>query len=382
MSTGRLHRRGGPVQVRQAAGADRPRARAAGHRGRAARRRPRVDRRRGGVRRERRGRPGRHPRLRPRPDGDPLHQRQERLRDRGQRADVGGARDPVRRGRGRPGRGLRQAPARRVRPASRGLGAARGVRRSGADGDHAVLRHQDRPLPARAPHLGADPGPGRREGLPQRRPEPERLAPRAGPGRRDRRRRHGQRPADPADVLLARRGWRRDHPHQRRRGRPHRARRAPARCRDPHPPLRLLRGLQPLDPGHRPPLERQLRCRRSRLRGRRRRPRRGRRGAAAGHRERRGGHASRRVRVLQGRRAGGDGGRRGDRDRRPAAGQHRRRLHRERRADRSLGPAPGARDRHPAPRRGRRASGRRTARIGFTHVYGAPGISACTVLAV
>ena len=55
----------------------------------------------------------------------------------------------------------------------------------------------------RAPHQRADPGPGRGEGLPQRRPEPERLAARAGPGRRDRRRRHGQRPADPVDVLLA-----------------------------------------------------------------------------------------------------------------------------------------------------------------------------------
>ena len=29
-----------------------------------------------------------------------------------------------------------------------------------------------------------------------------------------------------------------------------------------------------------------------------------------------------------------------------------------------------------------RATGRRSPRIGFTHVYGAPGISACTVLAV
>ena len=182
----------------------RARARPPGHRGRAARRRARVARRPGGVRRERRGRPGRHPGRRPRPDRDPLHQRQERLRDRGQRADVGGERDPVRRGRDRPGRGLRQAPAWRVRPATRGLGAARGVRRGRPDGDHSVLRHQDRPLPARAPHQRADPGPGGREGLPQRRAEPERLAPRADPGRRDRRRRHGQRPADPVDVLLTR----------------------------------------------------------------------------------------------------------------------------------------------------------------------------------
>ena len=124
--------------------------------------------------------------------------------------------------------GLRQAPARRVRPAARGLGPAHGVRRGRADGDHPVLRHQDRALPARAPHQRADPRPGGREGLPQRRAQPQRVAPRADPGRRDRRRGHGQRPADPADVLLTRRGWRRDRPHQRRRGCPHRSR--GARC--------------------------------------------------------------------------------------------------------------------------------------------------------
>ena len=82
------------------------------------------------------------------------------------------------------------------RPEDWGLPAAYGE--AGPDGDHPVLRHQDRPLPARARHQRADPGPGGREGLPQRRAQPQRLAPRADPGRRDRRRGHGQRPADPA----------------------------------------------------------------------------------------------------------------------------------------------------------------------------------------
>ena len=51
--------------------------------------------------------------------------------------------------------------------------------------------------------------------------------------------------------------------------------------------------------------------------------------------------------------------RRRDRDRRRAAGQHRRRAHRERRADRRVGPAPGARSRAAAARPGRRAPGAR-----------------------
>ena len=291
-------------------------------------------------------------------------------------------RDPVRRRRDRARRGLRQAPARRVRPAARGLGPARGVRRGRPDGDHPVLRHQDRPLPARARHQRADPGPGRGEGLPQRCAQPQRLAARADLGRRDRRRGHGQRPADPVHVLLARRGWRRDRRRQRRRG----CRASVARCSC---------SARPPAPGASAP----SRCSAPRSRagrpssvstdaaaaafaaagvgpdGRRRRP-------AAGHRERRRDHAPGRVRLLRARRAGGDDRRRRDRDRWPAAGQHRRRLHRERRADRRLGAAPGPRDRHPAARRGGGPPGRRHPRIGFTHVYGAPGISACTVLAV
>ena len=71
------------------------------------------------------------------------------------------------------------------------------------------------------------------------------------------------------------------------------------------------------------------------------RSRRVRRGAGAGHRVGRGADAPGRVRAVRARRAGGADGCRRDRDRRPDAGQHRRRVHRQRRADRRVGPAPG-----------------------------------------
>ena len=59
------------------------------------------------------------------------------------------------------------------------------------------------------------------------------------------------------------------------------------------------------------------------------------------------------------RRAGGADPERRDADRRAAAGQHRRRLPGQRRADRRLRPAPGPRGRAPAARRGGRAPDRR-----------------------
>ena len=58
--------------------------------------------------------------------------------------------------------------------------------------------------------------------------------------------------------------------------------------------------------------------------------------------------------------------RRRDRDRRPAAGQHRRRADRQRRARRRVGPASDARDRAPAPGRGRRPAGARATRRSAT----------------
>ena len=91
-------------------------------------------------------------------------------------------------------------------------------------------------------------------------------------------------------------------------------------------------------------------------------PGRRRRRPAAGHRVGRRGHAPRRDRPLRARRAGAPDPERRDAPRRPPAGQHRRRLPGQRRADRRLRAAPGARGRAPAARRGRRAPGRRAAR--------------------
>ena len=71
-----------------------------------------------------------------------------------------------------------------------------------------------------------------------------------------------------------------------------------------------------------------------------------------------------------------------DRDRRAAAGQHRRRLPRLRRADRSV----RLRQVHEVALQLRGEAGDhqvpKQCRVGFTQVYGAPGVSACTVLTV
>ena len=58
----------------------------------------------------------------PRVDRSPVHQRQERLRDRRIGADDGTRDARLRRGRGRARRRIRQAPARRVQSAAGGLG--------------------------------------------------------------------------------------------------------------------------------------------------------------------------------------------------------------------------------------------------------------------
>ena len=72
--------------------------------------------------------------------GVPVHQRQERLRDRRLGADHG-ARDADRGQRRDRARGrLRQAPAGRLQPAARGVGHRLLVRRDRADADDAVLR--------------------------------------------------------------------------------------------------------------------------------------------------------------------------------------------------------------------------------------------------
>ena len=172
--------------------------------------------------------------------------------------------------RDRPRRRLRQASTRCLRPASGGLGSPGGVRRGRPHGDHAVLRHQDRrgtcASTASAPRTLAlvaekayrngslNPNAWRREPI-----SADEIAA-AG---------DGQRPADPLHVLLARRGRRGDRRHQRRRRGT--SGRAPVRLLGgghPHPAVRLVRGLQPLHPGHRRAVQRQRRRRRRGVRGR------------------------------------------------------------------------------------------------------------------
>ena len=267
----------------------------------------------------------------------------------------------LRRRRDRPRGRLRQAPARCVRPAARGLGAPGRLRRSRPDGHHPVLRHQDRALHARARHHRGRPWPG----WPRRRTATERSTPTPGAARpmsaaRHRRSRHGQRPADALHVLLARA----------RAARPSSSPAPRSPPDSPASPVQLLsvahrtrrfgivRGLQP---------------------GRSRAP--GSRPASAPMPPRP--HSSRPasapadvdVAQLQDTESGAEimhmaecgFCEHGEQEELIAAGateiggrlpdQHRRRMHRQRRADRRLRPAPGPRDRHPAARRGRRPSG-------------------------
>ena len=95
----------------------------------------RLRRRRVGRRRQRR-----HVGVDARADRRPVHQRQERLRDRGIGADHRPRDARLGRGRGRARGRLRQAPARRVQPAARGLGDRLLVRRDRPDAHDAVLR--------------------------------------------------------------------------------------------------------------------------------------------------------------------------------------------------------------------------------------------------
>ena len=196
--------------------------------------------------------------------------------------------------------------------------------------------------------------------------------------------RHGQRPADAVHVLLAGRGRRR-------------ARASPAASAARRRGLRPVTaaGRSPRAPGASAPsrssarrsraaatVQREHRRGGGGVRGRRGRARPSRRRAAAGHRERRGGHPPGRVRLLQARRAGAavaagateidgalpvntDGGCIANGE--PIGASGLRQVHEV---------VTAAARRRPAP------AGPRAPRLGFTHVYGAPGISACAVLAV
>ena len=76
------------------------------------------------------------------------------------------------------------------------------------------------------------------------------------------------------------------------------------------------------------------------------------------------------------------GRRRRARDRRPAAGQHRRRAHRERRADRRVGPAAGARSGAAAPRQAGERQVPGNPKVGYTQLYGAPGTAGVSIMSV
>src|SRR5690606_13035882 len=138
-----------------------------------------------------------------------------------------------------------------------------------------------------------------------------------------------------------------------------------ARGGHPHAAVRFLRGVQPLDPGHGNPLERQRRRGAGGVRGRRSGTRGHRRGPTAGHRKRGRGHAHGRMRLLRARRAGEADRRGADHHRRPVPGDHRRRLYRPRPTDRPGPSAAGARDRWPAPGHRRGPSGPRAATSRF-----------------
>ena len=171
-----------------------------------------------------------------------------------------------RRGGARARRRLRQAPAGRVQPAARGLGPRLLVRRDRPDAHHAVLRHEDPALHGRARRSASRRSPR----WPRRRSTTARATPTPGAGGRSPRTRCSPRkmvnhpltqymfcsPGEGAVALVLARGERAQTLA--------RTPVLPALGRLPHPPLRLLRGVQPVDPDRR---------RRRRRRPRRPRPR-------------------------------------------------------------------------------------------------------------
>ena len=170
------------------------------------------------------------------------------------------------------------------------LGAAALVRRERAVHHHQVLRHEGQQVPPRPRHLPGDAGQGGGQELPQRRAQPECLPAQADVRGGDPRLADAELPADAVHVLRARRRRRgRGHVPRRHRAPLHRQAGVRAGHRDPHPPLRRLRGARHVGAGGRGRLadglrgQGRLRGGRDRARGRRRRP-------AAGHRRRRRGH--------------------------------------------------------------------------------------------
>jgi acetyl-CoA acetyltransferase len=109
-------------------------------------------------------------------------------------------------------------------------------------------------------------------------------------------------------------------------------------------------------------------------------PTRRRRRAGTGHGVGSGADPSRRMRPVRARRTDRVVRARSHAHRRRPAGEHGRRLPRQRRAGGRVRPAPGLRGGDAATRRGGRAPGSGEPTVGFTQVYGAPGVSACTVV--
>ena len=264
------------------------------------------------------------------------------------------------------------------------VGPAALVRRPRLHGHDAVLRDEAQPVHARlrdqppdAPHrprLAA-------KKLPQRRAQPERVATQAVQRGGDPRGEDAQLPADSVHVLLARRGRGRGRavPRRRTRTATPSGRSTCARSRCIHAGgvrSRCSRRGSRSTAATPPTVDTAKACFEQAGVS----PPRRRRRAAAGQRVRRGDHAHVRDRALRRRRAGGDDRRGQDRDRRPAPRQHRRRADRQRRAD---GPS-GMRQVHEIVLQLRGDAGERQVpgnpSVGFTQVYGAPGVSACTLL--
>ena len=179
--------------------------------------------------------------------GVPFIGRLQRLRHRRQRAARSVAGHRGGRGRHRARGRFRQARPRRVRLEPRRLRPARLVRRGRDDGHHAVLRAEDPALPARARPRPAAARRDRREVAAQRVDHAARVASQADVGRRHRRRADGERPAHVVHVLQPERGWggRGARLHRAGTAAHHEVGRA-ALDRVPHPPLRHVRGVQPL----------------------------------------------------------------------------------------------------------------------------------------
>ncbi len=119
----------------------------------------------------------RHAGLRPGPDRHPVHQRAQRLRHRRQRADRGRNGDPVRRSTTSASWSASTSTrAARSTPTPRDSGSAGWYGETGLMVTTQFFAHEDPALHARARHHRRDPGQGRGEGLPQRRAQPERLA--------------------------------------------------------------------------------------------------------------------------------------------------------------------------------------------------------------